>query len=474
MKKAELLFTFLLVPVDYLMIILAGILAYSLRFQSVLTDVRPVIYALPFSLYLKVVSLMALGWLVIFIISGLYNKRGSRKFLSEFSRILLACSTAALALIVFLFFRKEELFSSRFIILAVWVLSIFTVTFGRGLIRGLERFFYSLGYGVHYLVIFGANDDAVMLVDEIKDKPSLGLRVAGKFTGFSEGDKRVLEKLLREGHLDEVLQADNNLAKEEILDLVAWCSENHVVFKYAPDLFQAKATNVEIATLAGIPIIEIKKTPLDGWGRILKRIFDLIFSIILIVITSPLMLIIALAVKLDSRGPIIYKNQRVSKEGVFNTYKFRSMKIEYCTGPGYGGKKAEKYEEELIREKSQRNGPVYKVLKDPRRTLVGRFLERTSLDELPQFFNVLLGSMSLVGPRPHQPREVERYARHHKIVLEIKPGVSGLAQISGRSDLDFDEEVKLDTYYIENWSLLLDVLILFRTPLAVIFRRSNE
>lgn len=473
MKKAELTFSALLVPVDYLMIVMAGVLAYFLRFKTFLTEVRPVIYALPFEQYLKIVLLMALGWLVIFIISGLYNIRGSRKFLAEFSRILLACSTATLVLIVIIFFGKEELFSSRFIILAVWGFSIFTVAFGRALIRGLQRFLFTTGYGVHYLAIFGQDKTTEMITREIAKKPSLGLRVKEKFVCFTEDDKKVLEKLLKEKKLDEVLQIDPNLPKEQILDLVDWCGEHQVIFKYAPDLFQAKATNVDIGTIAGVPIIELKKTPLDGWGKILKRVFDFISALILIIITSPLMLILALVIKLDSPGSIIYKNQRVSKEGVFNTYKFRSMKWKYCTGPEYNGERAEEYEKKLIEEQSERQGPVYKILKDPRRTKVGRFLERTSFDELPQFFNVLIGNMSLVGPRPHQPREVEKYQRRHKEVLAIKPGITGLAQISGRSDLDFDEEVKLDIYYIENWSLLMDLWILARTPLAVLTRKSR-
>ncbi len=473
MKKSELIFSALLIPVDYLMVVAAGLLAYFLRFKSFLTEVRPVVYTLPFDQYSKIVLLMAVGWLVIFAISGLYQIRGSRKFLSEFSRILLACSTAILAMIVFIFFRKEELFSSRFIILAVWILSILTVTFGRGLIRGLQRFLYTTGYGIHNIIIFGQDKVTEMIRGEIEKKPSLGLRVINKLSQFTLVEKNILNKLRKERKVDEILQTDSTLDKEQILDLVDWCDENQVIFKYAPDLFQAKATNIDIGTIAGVPIIERKKTSLDGWGAILKRTFDFITSLILIIITLPLILIITLVIKLDSKGPVIYKNERVSKDGVFKTYKFRSMKLEYCTGPEYGGGQAEDYEKQLIKERSQRNGPVYKVLKDPRRTRVGRFLERTSLDELPQLFNVLVGNMSLVGPRPHQPREVARYQHHHKEVLAIKPGITGLAQISGRSDLDFDEEVKLDTYYIENWSLLMDMWILVRTPWAVLTRQSR-
>jgi len=472
MKKAELLFSFLLLPVDYLMIVLAGMAAYTLRFQSFVTDVRPVVYALPFGRYLEIVSVMALGWLVMFALAGLYATRGARRFRHEATRTVLACSTATLALIVWIFFLKEELFSSRFIILAVWGCSIVTVLVGRLVVRGIQRLLYLVGYGVHQVAIVGADHSTAQMVLAITNHPTLGLRVITRTSNFDSAARQKFTVLHAEHHLDEVIQLDPNMPSEQMLDVVDWCDEHHVTFKYAPNLFQAQATNIEITTLAGLPLIELRKTPLEGWGRILKRLFDIVASIILIVISSPVMLIIVIAVRLDSTGPIIYKNQRVSKDGVFNTYKFRSMKIEYCTGPGYGGQSAEQVETKLVQERSQRQGPVYKVLNDPRRTKVGQFLERTSLDELPQFFNVLIGNMSLVGPRPHQPREVAKYQRHHKQVLAIKPGITGLAQISGRSNLDFDEEVRLDTYYIENWSLLFDLWILLRTPWAVISRRS--
>ncbi|MFA5359172.1 MAG: sugar transferase [Patescibacteria group bacterium] len=473
MKKSELTFSALLVPVDYFMVVAAGVLAYFLRFKSFLTDVRPVIYALPFPQYIKIVLVMAVCWLAIFAFSGLYKISGSRKFLGEFSRILLACSTATLTLIVIIFFGKQELFSSRFIIIAVWVVSILTVSFGRGLIRGVQRFLFTAGYGVNYIAVFGSDKTTEMIRQEIEKKPSIGLRVVKIFKQFNGEEKKAVQELLAQKKLDEVLQVDPNLPKEQILDLVDWCDEYHVTFKYAPDLFQAQATNVDISTLAGVPIIELRKTPLDGWAKIIKRFFDFILALFLLAVLFPVLAIIGIAIKIDSRGPVIYKNQRVSREGVFNTYKFRSMKTEYCTGPGYDSLKAEEYEKELIAEKNRRQGPVYKVLDDPRRTRVGRFLEKTSLDELPQIINVIIGNMSLVGPRPHQPREVEKYQRHHKAVLAIKPGITGLAQISGRSDLDFDEEVRLDTYYIENWSILLDLWILLRTPIVVLTRKSK-
>ncbi|MDD4900670.1 MAG: sugar transferase [Patescibacteria group bacterium] len=236
----------------------------------------------------------------------------------------------------------------------------------------------------------------------------------------------------------------------------------------------AKVLKTEVREIAGIPVVEVKETPLDGWGRIIKRFFDIILSLFLIIIFSPIIILTAILIKIDSRGPVIYKNERVSRNGVFKLFKFRSMIYQYCVGDEYGKDEALELEKKLIAERNSKLGPVYKIAADPRLTGVGKFIRRWSIDELPQFFNIFIGNMSLVGPRPHQPREVAKYERHHKKVLTVKPGLTGLAQISGRSDLSFEDEVKLDSFYIENWSLGLDLSIILRTPLAVFKKRKVE
>lgn len=224
--------------------------------------------------------------------------------------------------------------------------------------------------------------------------------------------------------------------------------------------------------VAGTPVVEVKRTPLEGWGRIVKRIMDIIGASFLIILFSPVLITTTILIKLDSKGSILfsYKDDgeplyRVGQGGkLFHYYKFRSM---------IPGSDHMRYDE--LAENNMRNdGPLVKIQNDPRITRVGKFIRRWSIDELPELFLVLVGKMSLVGPRPHLPEEVAKYARHHKKTLTIKPGITGLAQISGRSDLSFEEEVKLDTYYIENWSILLDLSILLRTPLAIIKARKAE
>jgi lipopolysaccharide/colanic/teichoic acid biosynthesis glycosyltransferase len=238
------------------------------------------------------------------------------------------------------------------------------------------------------------------------------------------------------------------------------------------DLLEVKVLRTEVAEIIGIPVVEVKRTTLEGWGRILKRGFDVVISAILIIILSPIILITMLAIKLDSRGPIFFSRRddgqpvtRVGEGGVpFKYFKFRSM-IPNSDSMRYN---------ELADRNIRTDGPMVKIKDDPRVTRVGKIIRRWSIDELPELFLVFIGRMSLVGPRPHLPEEVAKYENYHRKTLTIKPGITGLAQVSGRSDLLFEEEAKLDIYYIENWSMLLDFSILLRTPFAVLKHREAE
>ena len=205
-------------------------------------------------------------------------------------------------------------------------------------------------------------------------------------------------------------------------------------------------------------MVELKRTALDGWGRIVKRLVDIIGSVLGLILLSPFFLIMAIIIKSDSEGPVFYKPKRISQNKKFRLYKFRSMV-----------KGAEAQKKKLLQHNERKDGPLFKMKDDPRITKVGKFIRKTRIDELPQLLNVLIGQISLVGPRPHQPDEIAHYKKHHKKVLAIKSGMTGMAQVSGSSDLSFEDEVKLDTFYIENWSLFLDLKIFLKT-LVVLWR----
>jgi exopolysaccharide biosynthesis polyprenyl glycosylphosphotransferase len=422
--------------------------------------------------YWPIVLLVAGVWVIIFAFSGLYNADPNRRLLKDINRIFFACATGFAGITIYVFFTLQK-FDSRFLVLMGWILAVIYVIFARAIIRGLKIFLYSRGYGLRKTVLIGTQNIASRIMENINNQPILGYKLVGSFDGFDEEVASKI-KILKP---DDIIFADPKANQEEALSAIDFANENHLSFKYSADLLDTITSNITLSTIDDIPIIELRRTRLNVWGRIFKRIVDIIGSFILIIIFSPIYLIVSLIILFETGLPIIYKNERVGQKGIlFFTYKFRSMYQKFCTGTQFGsqGQEALEKEKELIKELSIKKGPVYKINNDPRVTPFGRFIRRWSLDEFPQFFNVFIGNMSLVGPRPHQPREVGKYKKHHKIVLAIKPGITGLAQISGRSDLSFEDEVKLDTFYIENWRLLLDLIILIKTPFVVLSRKGAK
>ena len=478
MKRSELFFSFLLVPLDFLMFILAGMSAYYIRYADFFQRFRPVIFNLNFTQFFNGILIISFSWIFIFALSGLYAIKSPRKLVKEIYRVFLATSTGFVFIVIIIFIRRE-LFDSRFIVLAGYFLAFIYVSLARILIRFIQRILFKNGIGLRKIVLVGESKTGDILIHEFSKNNNFGYKVIKRIRNFNLETEQEMKEFVKNNEIDEIIQSDPNLGKAEFLRLYDFSDENHITFKYAADLLGTKVLKTEVNEIAGIPIVEIKKTPLDGWGRIVKRIFDIIFSLIFLILLSPIMIITAIFIKLDSKGPIFYLDYRSGQHNKkFLFYKFRSMMAHLCDGEGpSASKEGNKLLEELVSDSklnTRPNNPLHKIKNDPRITRVGKFIRRWSIDELPQLFNVLKGDISLVGPRPHMTLETARYENRYKKIFTIKPGISGLAQISGRSDLSFDEEVKLDTYYIENWSLLLDLTILLRTPLAIIRKRKVE
>lgn len=471
LKKAQLLFKTILVPVDFLIVMAAGLSAYYLRFSEYSVGIRPVIFNLTLDSYIWSLLLISLIMIPVFFLSGLYNTSKSSNLAKEIARIILACSTG-LALIAIMIFFKRELFDSRFIVLAGWVLSMLYLIIVHSFLRWLQKKLHAQGFGVSKIILVGNSKTADNLIAEFSSNPYSGYEVVRRVRDFSLETSQEMSEFIKDREIDEIIQTDPNLSKAETLRLYDFANDNHITFKYVADLLEIKVLRHEVAEIIGIPLVEVKRTTLEGWGRVAKRIFDIIGSLILIVLFSPIFIITAIAIKLNSNGPVFFSRRddgslltRVGENGIpFHYFKFRSM-IDKVDSMRYN---------ELADRNIRSDGPMVKIKDDPRVTSVGRIIRRFSIDELPELFLVLMGRMSLVGPRPHLPEEVAKYEHHHKKTLTIKPGITGLAQVSGRSDLLFEEEVKLDVYYIENWSLLLDFSILLKTPFAVLKHREAE
>jgi exopolysaccharide biosynthesis polyprenyl glycosylphosphotransferase len=474
MKKSELFFSVLQVLLDWVAIVAAAAFAYKLRhLESVQILInKQGIYNFTFEQYMYIALWFSVFLLILYAVEGLYNIRATRKAWHEVT-LIIKSTTIALVIVMIGFFLQREWFSSRFIIVAAWFLIIFAVSFGHIVTRFAQKYLLLIkGIGQHRVLLVGSGQKMTYICRAIQHKPALGYRVVKHVDLINL--KRI-KKIGKRFGIDEVIVNESEMPDDLLKKLYDYCEINGITYKFVPTSRQT--TKFEMGMFNGEPLIELKHTQLDGWGKILKRLCDVIGSSLLIILTSPVMLIVAILVKLeDPDGPIIFKNMRIGSNGKkFHVYKFRYMTWKWCTtraNPNW--QKAMEYERDLIENQSVRVGPIYKIKNDPRRMRVGRFLERFSIDEFPQFFNVFKGDMSLIGPRPHQEREVKNYNEYHRRLLTIRPGITGMAQVSGRSDLDFEDEYRLDVYYIENWSLWLDLIILLKTIPAVLKLRNNN
>jgi len=337
------------------------------------------------------------------------------------------------------------------------------------IIRYIQSIFierYKLGINKVALILGSSSGES--LYNYIIENPDTGYKVVYHDKKF---DQAKLSELAKSKKINTVILTKQDYSLSEQILINDFCDEYKLDFQYIPNTFDTY--KIDIRTLAGVILFRVKRTTLEGWGSVIKRIFDIVFAMIFIIVFSPLYILTAILIKLESKGPVFYKSIRVGPNNKnFAVYKFRSMYQELCTDES--DPKSIELEQKLLKEKGTKSGPVNKIKDDPRVTKVGKFIRKTSIDELPQFFNVLIGNMSVVGPRPHQPREVSQYEKHHKKVLTIKPGITGMAQVNGRSDLSFDEEVLYDTFYIENWNIILDLIIIIKTPLAIFGERKAD
>ncbi|MEW5720328.1 MAG: sugar transferase, partial [Chloroflexota bacterium] len=302
-------------------------------------------------------------------------------------------------------------------------------------------------------------DLAYQIVGFVDDDPEKAQTDIGRFKAL--GSTEQLPRLLKEHSIDEVIITLPWTARDKIIKIMNLSQRYNIAAKIVPDLFQLSLSRVALDAVGGIPIIAIREPTLGMVDAVIKRLMDLFFGFVGLLVSAIPMAIIAILIRLDSPGPIVFTQKRIGRYGhEFVAYKFRSMR------------QGAEEEQAQLTDLNEATGPLFKIRNDPRLTRVGRWIRRMSLDELPQLFNVLRGEMSIVGPRPPMQCEVEQYQEWHKRRLEVCPGLTGLSQVSGRSDLTFDETAMLDIYYVENWSPWMDLGIMFKTIPTVLLARG--
>lgn len=480
MKRSETIFALLRIPIDFAMAVAGILVGYQLRLQG---DFIPGVNFIltpenlqPIEDYFRISLLFGALLILVFAFFGLYKTKNTEGPLKE-SRRVTKHSVVWFLVVMSYFFLTRKVFFSRLVLIYGFLFSVIFVLVARLILRKIETIFLKHDIGRRNVLLIGSNKIAQRLAKSLKTDWHYNLK--GYISGRSnelEGVKRLgsltdLQRIIKSKEIESVILTDQNLTELQDKQILQLCQENHVEYRFVPEILEVERSNIDIEPLAGFPLIHLKPTPLDGWHRITKRCFDIGVSTLALLILSPLFAVIAVCIKRDSSGPVFFSKLEDGKPAVrvgqngepFTFYKFRTMKHN-----------THHLRFTELAAKSHRKGPLMKIKDDPRITPFGKKLRRTSLDELPNLWNVIRGDMSLVGPRPHLPEEVEKYEEAQHFLLTIKPGITGLSQTSGRSDLDFEEEVRLDSYYIKHWSMWLDLKILFRTLLVVFSGKAAD
>ena len=446
------------IATDILAITASFYLAYWIRFSGRFIPLHKGVASI--ENYLRVMIIVVLVYLLIFRWYRLYQPERHIRRIQELLNVVKAVAFATVFLMALTFIYREFSYS-RIVLLLAWMISTFLCSIGRYVLIQFEYWIRRRKDRDNVLII-GMNSNSRHLIQWAKANPHYGQNVIGILTnnGAHEGkhvegipimgDIQELDKIMAAHHIDEVIVTDPTLPREAATELMLKCESKMISFKLVADFYGLITHHVDVEYISNVPLLGLKNLPLDDlWNRALKRAFDMTLSFCMLVVSLPLMAFVAGAIKLSDGGPVLYKQERVGQDELhFNLYKFRTMKTD-----------AEK-----------KTGPVWAKAEDSRVTLLGRFLRKSNLDELPQLWNVLIGNMSLVGPRPERPHfvkqfrdQIPRYMSRHK----IKSGLTGWAQVHGlRGNTSLEERIKYDLYYVENWTLMMDVEILFATPFA--------
>lgn len=454
-----------LVLLDGMCVSLSMLAAYLVRFH-LLAYYGPL--SQPFYVRLALISIPM--WLGIFALYRMYSPDNLFGGLQEYASVFNGCTAGLVGLILYSFLdRGIEQDISRGWLALVWLFSVISLTWTRFGYRRLIYWLRRQGLLIRHVVIVGANEEGRLVATQLQASPVAGLRVVGFVDGEAPQGQRIegisvlgsvaeLDRIRQQLGVEEVIVIPTALSREELLDLYReWGTDDRLRIRLSSGLYELFTTGVRVKHESFVPLVSLNRTRITGMDALMKAALDYLGAIVGLILLAPAFGVIAVLVRLDSPGPAIYRRRVVGLGGKeFDAYKFRTMIAD-----------ADAYLEAhtALKEEWEQTG---KLRHDPRVTRVGRFLRRYSLDELPQLFNVLRGEMSLVGPRMITPEERRHFGKWQHNLLTVRPGLTGLWQISGRADLSYEERVRLDMNYIRNYTIWLDLKVLFNTFLAVV------
>jgi exopolysaccharide biosynthesis polyprenyl glycosylphosphotransferase len=451
-------------------------IAYILR---VSISHAPITASVSSGTYLKFLLILAPFWLFTFAILGLYTERYYQNRFREFARLGIGTFIGIMFAVTYSYMINRPIFPARLVVIYGFIFSFVAVFIFRTVARAVQRLSFSYGIGLNNVLIVGDTKMTKTMIDSLPTnitgykiigivgckKNSIGKELdINTYDSFNEAVSKLHRK-----QIHTIIQTELYPAAKDNDEILNYAQGNHIAYRFVPGNSELFVGNIKVDLLQSMPIIAVHQTALIGWGRVVKRLTDIIFGLILLLISLPFGLLVIIAQKVTSpRGSVFYKVNRYSRYGqVVTIYKFRSLKPAYTNmSPEEGFKKMDRLE--LIKEYRD-NGD--KLDNDPRISRLGKFLRLTSLDEIPQLFSIVKGDISLVGPRALDTFELEKYSKKN-LILAVKSGLTGLAQISGRRDLSFEEKRRIDLYYVQNWSFWGDIVILIKTVWVVLFHQG--
>lgn len=464
--KSEIYIPVLTILLDTAAIISSFLLSYWIRFYTPFTSIFPITHGIPgIHGYFYFILATIPVWILVFQAFKMYKLNRVVFIMDEFF-VILKCVTISIIFSIGIIFFFRDFPYSRLVFVLIWINSIIILTITRYLLLKFEKTLYNREIGVKNIAIVGNNEMAEKIYRKFEKEKFAGFKVIGYFLKNEHnetdsngrnflGKYETIPEKINELGLNKIilsLQADEH---SDIFEVLKLCEGINVEFMLVPDFVEIMTSKLKVEEVNGVPFMKIKSLPLNIWNKMVKRTFDIIFSLVFLLLTSPLMLILTILVKVTSKGPLFYLQERVGLDGKkFKIYKFRSMKID-----------------------AESNGPRFVSVDDDRYTPIGKFIRKYSLDELPQFLNVLIGNMSVVGPRPEREffinkmkTTIDRYLERHR----VKCGITGWAQVNGLRgpQTPIQTRIDYDIYYIENWSLSFDLKIIFKSIKEIFFSKT--